>query len=64
MRRRVEYARTLLTTTSMPASEVAIAAGFAHQSHMTSTMRRILGQTPGSIARQLNDFRPKLLKPA
>jgi AraC family transcriptional regulator len=59
VRRRVEYARALLTTTAMPASEVALAAGFSHQSHMASTMRRLLGQTPGDIARQ-SEFRPKL----
>jgi AraC family transcriptional regulator len=64
IRRRVEYARSLIATTSMPASEVAVAAGFAHQSHMTSTMRRFLGQTPGDIARQASEFRPKLPKPA
>lgn len=52
IRRRVEHARALLATTAMPASEVAAAAGFAHQSHMASTMRRILGQTPSEIARQ------------
>ncbi|BDU19413.1 AraC family transcriptional regulator [Dyella sp. GSA-30] len=51
IRRRIEYARALMTTTTMPASEIAVAAGFAHQSHMTSTMRRILGQTPGEIIR-------------
>ncbi len=52
IRRRVEHARALLATTAMPASEVAATAGFAHQSHMASTMRRILGQTPGEIARK------------
>lgn len=52
IRRRVEHARALLATTKMPAGEVAAAAGFAHQSHMASTMRRILGRTPGEIARQ------------
>jgi AraC family transcriptional regulator len=51
IRRRIEYARALIATTTMPASEVALAAGFAHQSHMTTTMRRILGQNPGKIAR-------------
>jgi AraC family transcriptional regulator len=51
IRRRVEHARTLIATTKMPASEIALASGFAHQSHMTTTMRRILGQTPGAIAR-------------
>jgi AraC family transcriptional regulator len=59
IRRRVECARALLVTTAMPASEVAIAAGFAHQSHMTATMRRILGQTPGDIVRRASDLRPK-----
>lgn len=63
IRRRVEYARALLATTAMPASEVAVAAGFSHQSHMASTMRRLLGQTPGDIVRQASDFRPKLKKP-
>lgn len=60
IRRRVEYARALMATTTMPASEIAFAAGFAHQSHMTSTMRRLLGQTPGEIVRQASEFRPKL----
>ena len=63
IRRRVELARTLLTTTAMPASEVAVAAGFAHQSHMASTMRRVLGETPRDIVRRRGEFRPKLQKP-
>ncbi|MFB4382293.1 AraC family transcriptional regulator [Agrobacterium sp. LR_9] len=60
IRRRVEYARAMMETTSMPASEIAVAAGFAHQSHMTSTMRRVLGQTPSEITRHSSHFRPKL----
>jgi AraC family transcriptional regulator len=60
IRRRVEHARALLATTAMPASEVAAAAGFAHQSHMASTMRRLLGHTPGDIARQAREIGPKL----
>ncbi|MCH4547426.1 AraC family transcriptional regulator [Rhizobium changzhiense] len=51
IRRRVEYARALIATTTMPASQIALAAGFAHQSHMATTMRRLLGQTPGEIGR-------------
>lgn len=51
IRRRIEYARTLLATTTTPASEIALAAGFAHQSHMAATMRRVLGLTPSEIAR-------------
>lgn len=57
IRRRVEYARSLIMTTTMPASEVALAAGFSHQSHMASTMRRLLGQAPGEIARHAEQFR-------
>ena len=49
--RRIEYARAMLSTTKMPASQVALAAGFTHQSHMASTMRRILGHAPGEIIR-------------
>ena len=60
IRCRVEHARALLTATAMPASEVAVAAGFSHQSHMAYTMRRLLGQTPGDIARRAEDFRPIL----
>lgn len=60
MRRRIEYARALIATTRMPASEIALAAGFAHQSHMASTMQRILGQTPSEIARPAPEIRPKL----
>ncbi|HEV7309666.1 MAG TPA: AraC family transcriptional regulator [Ensifer sp.] len=63
IRRRVEHARALMTTTRMAASEIAVAAGFAHQSHMAATMRRVLGQTPGEILRQVGEFRPNLQKP-
>jgi AraC family transcriptional regulator len=63
IRRRIEYARALIATTTMPASEIAFAAGFAHQSHMATTMRRILGQTPGEIARPPREIRPKLQRP-
>lgn len=50
VRRRVERARMLLAKGSLPASEVALTAGFSHQSHMARWMRRILGITPGEIA--------------
>lgn len=64
IRRRVEYARSLITTTTMTASEIALAAGFAHQSHMASTMRRLLGVTPGEVARHGREFRPILPRSA
>jgi AraC family transcriptional regulator len=49
MRRRVERARALLVADAMPAGQVALAAGFAHQSHMARWMRRVLGVTPRAM---------------
>jgi AraC family transcriptional regulator len=50
VQRRVERARTLLAIGDLSASQVALAAGFAHQSHMARAMRRLLGVTPRAIA--------------
>ena len=49
--RRVERARALLLRAELPASEVALAAGFAHQSHMARWMRRVLGLSPRDLVR-------------
>lgn len=51
IQRRVERARSLLARGVLPASQVALDAGFSHQSHMARCMRRVLGVTPASIAR-------------
>ena len=51
IQRRVERAKALLLRGGMPASQVALEAGFAHQSHMARWMRRILGVTPTSVVR-------------
>jgi AraC family transcriptional regulator len=51
IRRRVERARTLLLQRELPASQVALEAGFSHQSHMARCMRRILGATPRQLVR-------------
>jgi len=51
IQRRVERAKTLLSHGDLPASQVALEAGFAHQSHMARSMRRVLGVTPRSVAR-------------
>lgn len=51
VRRRVERAKVLLLRGELPASQVALEAGFAHQSHMARWMRRVLGVTPTSVAR-------------
>ncbi|PST21580.1 AraC family transcriptional regulator [Rhizobium sp. JAB6] len=49
--RRVDRARLLILSTDMPLAEIAAATGFAHQSHMTHWMRRVLGLTPGMLSR-------------
>jgi AraC family transcriptional regulator len=51
IQRRVERARTLLSRGELPASEIALEAGFSHQSHMARCVRRVLGVSPGVIAR-------------
>lgn len=43
VQRRVERARTLLLRGDLSASQVALEAGFSHQSHMVRCMRRVLG---------------------
>jgi AraC family transcriptional regulator len=45
-RRRFQYARRKLADPEIPLAEVASEAGFADQSHLTRTFRRITGMTP------------------
>lgn len=47
--RRVALAERLLRNSSMPISEVALAAGFSHHSHLTRHLRRWRGTTPSMI---------------
>ncbi len=56
VQRRVERARMLLSRGELPASQVALEAGFAHQSHMARWMRRVLGVTPTSVVRGLSEL--------
>lgn len=51
VQRRVERAKTLLLEGRRSASQIALEVGFAHQSHMTRWMHRLLGLTPREIAR-------------
>jgi AraC family transcriptional regulator len=51
VQRRVERAKALLFEGKLPASEIALEAGFSHQSHMARCMRRVLGVTPGALTR-------------
>jgi AraC family transcriptional regulator len=52
VQRRVERAKALLVRGALPASQVALEAGFAHQSHMARWMRRVLGVTPTAVVRR------------
>jgi len=53
IQRRVERAKTLLMQNGHSMAEIALAAGFAHQSHMAKHMRRVLGMPPQAIKRLL-----------
>ncbi|RDD61022.1 GlxA family transcriptional regulator [Ferruginivarius sediminum] len=44
--RRLEKARTLLTQTSLPVTEVAVACGFTSVSHFTRCYKRVFGEIP------------------
>jgi AraC family transcriptional regulator len=52
-RRRLERAKTLMRRTSQPLALIAQEAGFADQSHLTSTFRREIGVTPGHFRAEL-----------
>ncbi|MFA1626348.1 helix-turn-helix domain-containing protein [Rhizobium mongolense] len=50
---RIDRARDLLRTSNTPLAEVAIACGFADQSHFTRVFSTIVGATPGNWRRNL-----------
>jgi AraC family transcriptional regulator len=54
IRRRLERAKTLLREGKRPLAEIALMAGFAHQSHLARQMRRVLGISPSDI-RQMSE---------
>jgi AraC-like DNA-binding protein len=51
--RRVERAKELLAGTNLSLSEIAFAAGFSDQSHLTRLFRQIVRMTPGQFRRSL-----------
>ncbi|PTL76789.1 AraC family transcriptional regulator [Vitiosangium sp. GDMCC 1.1324] len=51
IQRRVERAKALLQRGGLSVGEVALRAGFSHQSHLARCMRRVLGVTPTSVMR-------------
>lgn len=52
LRQRIEEAQRLLEQARMPLAEVAIATGFAHQSHLTRHFKRQFGVTPSAYRRE------------
>lgn len=51
VRRRVERAKALLLEGRLSVSQVALEAGFAHQSHMAHWMTRLLGVAPRALVK-------------
>jgi AraC family transcriptional regulator len=51
VQRRVERAESLLLTGRLGAAQIALEAGFAHQSHMAHWMIRLLGVSPSEVVR-------------
>lgn len=56
---RVQHAKSLLLKTNLTISQVAEAAGFADQSHLTKQMKRLLGVTPHQMSKNSKNL-PKL----
>ncbi|AXC12177.1 Transcriptional regulator, AraC family [Acidisarcina polymorpha] len=52
VKRRVERAKALLQESKLSIAEVALAVGFAHQSHMARQMGRILGLRPREVKKR------------
>ena len=52
LERRINRAQTLMMTTNEPLSAIAIATGFADQSHFTTQFHRTTGVTPGAWRRE------------
>ncbi len=51
MQKRLEHAVALISTSSEPLAEIALRCGFSDQSHMTRTLKKGIGITPGAIRR-------------
>ena len=53
MRRRIEHAQHLMTTTIEPLSQIALMCGLSDQAHLSRLFRRHLGTTPSNWRRQV-----------
>jgi AraC family transcriptional regulator len=56
--RRIAHAKYLIETADTPLCEIALACGFANQSHLSRAFRRVAGQTPNSWRRNAISGRP------
>lgn len=52
LRQRIERARCLLEEPGVSLTQIALATGFAHQSHLTGHFKRQLGLTPSAYRRE------------
>ncbi|KPA90235.1 transcriptional regulator, AraC family [Pseudomonas asplenii] len=50
---RVQAARRMIESADRPLAEIALDCGFAHQSHLGSAFRKVLGITPGDYRRRV-----------
>jgi len=55
IRRRIEVAQSVMLSTQLSLSEIALACGLSDQSHFTTTFRRIVGETPYAWRRVRRD---------
>jgi AraC family transcriptional regulator len=55
IQRRVERARILLNEGELAISQIALQTGFAHQSHLSRHMKRMLGYTPAAAKLNARD---------
>src|SRR5262249_58739901 len=60
--RRVEFACRQLATSDAPLVEIALAAGFADQSHFSKVFKRRMGMTPAAFRQQLCSQRKHTMK--
>lgn len=52
LRRRIERAKVLLTTSDLPLAGIAAACGFHHETHFSRTFSRLVGTTPARYRRE------------
>lgn len=54
--RRVEAARSMLESTTLPISTIAHETGFSSQSHLTTAFSKLMEMTPGNYRKRIRDM--------